>query len=142
MHAQLTWDPREALTHSKHVCKHLLSFLQFGYMLYYMGFGVPWVYMSQYWHFGHFSHFLSAPRVEVLKLVFLCFEPDPLLIKGLTALGCFRAKAESPSPLGTGDTLFGVITFGTTSPQLGHNGPGLNLPLSLAPRLCAPDIQG
>ena len=142
MHARLTWDPREDLAHSKHVCKNLLWVFQFGYMPYHMGFGVPWVCMTQHWHFGHFFHFLCAPRVEVLKMVFLCSEPEPLLIKGLKALGCFHAKAQSPSPMGTGYTIFGVITFGTTNPLLGHNGPQFNLPLILAPRLCAPDIQG
>ena len=61
-------------------------------MPYYMGFGVPWVYMSKYWYFGHSSQFSGAPRVEVLKAVFLCFEPEPSWIKGLQALGSFHAK--------------------------------------------------
>ena len=78
----------------------------------------------------------------MLKIAFLCFEPEPLLIKELKALGYFHAKAQSPSPLGTGDTIFGVITFGTTNPLLGHNGPQLNLPLVSAPGLSAPSIQG
>ena len=93
MHALLTWEPREDLTHSKYVCKHLLWVLQFGYLPYYMRFGVPWVYVSQYWHFGHRSHFSCAPRAEVLKMVFLCFGPELLLIEGLKAFGCFHAKA-------------------------------------------------
>ena len=54
MYARLTWDPREDLTHSKHVCRYLLWVLQFGYMPYYMGLCVPCVCMSQYWHSGHF----------------------------------------------------------------------------------------
>ena len=83
MHALLTCNPRKDLTHSKHVCKYLLWVLQFSYMPYYMGLGVSWVYMSQYWHLGHFSNFLCASRVEVSKMVFLCFEPEPFLIKGL-----------------------------------------------------------
>ena len=29
----------------------------------------------------------------MLKMVFLCFEPELLLIEGLKALGCFHAKA-------------------------------------------------
>ena len=49
--------------------------------------------MPQYWDSGHFSLFLCAPRVEVLKMVILCFEPEPSLIKGLQALDCFHAKA-------------------------------------------------
>ena len=57
------------------------------------GFGVPSVYMSQYWHFGHFSLFSCAPRVGVLKMVFLCFEPEPLFLKGLKPLGYFHAKS-------------------------------------------------
>ena len=74
-------------------------------------------------------------------MLFLCFEPEPLLIKGRKALGCFHAKAQSPSPLGTGDIIFGVITFCTTNPLLDHDGPQLNLPLISAPGLCAPGIQ-
>ena len=57
--------------------------LKFGYMPYYMAFGVPWVYMSQYWHFGHVSNFSCAPRFEVLKIVFWCFGPELMVIRGL-----------------------------------------------------------
>ena len=127
MHARLTWDPREDLTHSEHVGEHLLWVLQFSHMPYHMDFGVPRVYMSQYWQLGTLSQFSCAPRVEVLKMVFLCFEPKVLLIKGLKALGCFRAIAQSPSPLGTGGKFLGVITFVMTNPLLGHNGPQHNL---------------
>ena len=42
MHARLTWDPREVVTHSKNVREHLLWVLPFGHMPYYMGFGIPW----------------------------------------------------------------------------------------------------
>ena len=81
------------MTHSKYVSKQLLWALQFGYLPYYMGFGVPWVYMSQYWRFGHLSHFLCAPIAEVSKNIFVCFGPEQMLRKGLKALGCFHAKA-------------------------------------------------
>ena len=93
MHAWLTWDPREDLIHSKYICKQLLWVLQFGYTSYYMGFRVPWVYMSQYWHFGHNFHFSCAPRAELLKMAFLCFGPGLMVTKGLKALGCLHAKA-------------------------------------------------
>ena len=73
---------------------------------YYMGFGEPWVYMSEYWHLGQFPQFSCALWVEVLNMVFLWFEPEPLLIKGLKALGYIHAKAPIPSPLRTGDTIF------------------------------------
>ena len=49
-----------------------------------------------------------------------------MLIKGIEALGCFHAKAYSPFPLGTGDTIFGVNAFGTTNPPFGDNGTKLN----------------
>ena len=76
------------------------------------GFGVLWVYMSQYWHFGPFSHIRCARGVEVLKMVSFCFEPVPFLIKGLKAISCLHAKAQSPSPLGTGDTILESSCFG------------------------------
>ena len=94
--------------------------------------------MSQYWHFGLFPPFSSAPRVELLKMVFMCFKPQPLLIKGLKALGCFYGEAQRPSPLRTGGTIFGVNTFGATNPLFRHNGPNLNLPLNVSPEVvCA-----
>ena len=65
-------------------------------MAYHMSFGAPWVYMSAYWRFGPFSRFWSAPRVRVFRILCLCFEPEPLLIKELNALGCFHAIAQSP----------------------------------------------
>ena len=52
------------------------------------------------------------------------------------------ASTQSPSLLGTGDTSFGVITFGTTYPLLGQNDPLLNLPLTSGLALCAAGIQG
>ena len=58
-----------------------------------MGFAVPWVYMSQQWHFCHFSYLSCAPRAEVLKLVLLCFGPELMMIKGLKAFDCFHAKS-------------------------------------------------
>ena len=76
-----------------YVCKHLLWVLQFRYMSYYLGFDVPWVYMSQYWHFGNIFYLPCAPRAEGLKNVFLCFWPEPMLIMGLKDLDCFHAKA-------------------------------------------------
>ena len=78
----------------------------------------------------------------MLKMLLLCFEPKPLLMNGPQALVCFHAKAQSPSPLGAGGTVFGVITFGTTNPLLGHNGSKFTLSLISAPWLCAPGIQG
>ena len=81
------------LNHSKYVSKHLLWVLQFGYMPYYMGLRVPWIYMSHLLHFGHISNFLCAPRAEVRKMVFSCLRPELMLITGLKALDCFHAKA-------------------------------------------------
>ena len=60
-------------------------------------------------------------------MLILCFEPEPLWLKGLTTLGYLHANAQSPVPFGTGDTISGVITFGTTNPLLDHNGPQLLL---------------
>ena len=71
----------------------VLWVLQFRYMPYYMGFGVLGVFMSQYWHFAHISYFSCASRAEVSKMLFLCFRPEPMLIKGLKALNGFNAKA-------------------------------------------------
>ena len=123
------------MTHSKYVCKHILWVLQFEYMPYYMGFGVPWLYVSEYWHFGHISHF---PRAEVLEIIFLCFGPQLMVIKGLKASGCFQAKAKGPSPLGTRYTTFGVNTFGTTNQLFCKNGTKSHLPLNVRPRaVCA-----
>ena len=34
-----------------------------------------------------------------------CFEPEPLLLMGLEALGNFHTKAQSPSLLGFGDII-------------------------------------
>ena len=94
MHARLTWDPRGDLTHSRHVCKNLLWVPQISHMLYYMGSGALWAHMCQYWHLGPPVLLQGlAPRVEVLKMFFSCFEPELLLIKGLEALSCFAAKA-------------------------------------------------
>ena len=98
MHAPLTLDPRDDLTHSKHVHEDILWVLQFTHMPYCMGLGAPWVYMSQHWHFGPFFHFLCAPRIEMFKVLFLFFEPELLLLKGLKASGCFHAKVQTHLP--------------------------------------------
>ena len=74
-------------------------------------------------------------------MVLLCFEPEQLLIKEFKALSCFRSKAQHPSPLGTADTPFEVITFWATNLLLGHNVPQLTVPLLSARGLCAPSIQ-
>ena len=105
MHARLTWDPKEDLTRSKHVYEHLLWALQVGHMPYYMGLVAVGVYMSQYWHFGPFFHFLCARRVEVIKMLSLCFEPDLWLIKRLKALGRSR-KLKQDS---TVDIVFALL---------------------------------
>ena len=39
-----------------------------------------------------FPTFHVLQSAEVLKMVLLCFGPGPMVIKGLTALGCFHAK--------------------------------------------------
>ena len=100
MHALLTWDPRADLTHSKYVCKHVLWVFHCPLMPYYMGLDVSCVYMSQYWHVGHFPHFSCAPRAEVLKMLLLYFRPELILIIGLKALGCFHAKSLKSISLG------------------------------------------
>ena len=110
-------------------------------MPYYSGLGTSLVYMSQYWHFGSFSHFACATRVAVLKILSQCFEPQPLLQMGLEALGNFHAKAQSPSLLGFGDTNFGATTFWATFPLFDQNGLQLLLPPISPPVLCAPVLQ-
>ena len=141
-HNGLSSAPWQDLTHNKHVCKDLLWVLHFGYLAYYTGFVVPWVYMSICWHFSHFPHFWCAPRAEVSKMVFLGLQPGPLLIKGVKSFRCLHEKAKILSPMRSGDTTAAVITFGMTNPPLDHNGPQLNLPLISALRTCAPGIQG
>ena len=71
MHACFFWDQREHLTEGKYVWKHLLWVLPFGYVPYYPGFGVPWVYMSQYRHLGHTSYFSCAPKGRRVQNGFL-----------------------------------------------------------------------
>ena len=83
VHARWTWDPMDDWTDSKHVCKHLLSLVQFGHMPYYMGSGAPWVYMSHYWHFGPFPHFSCAPTVEVLKCFSRASSPNSSRLRAL-----------------------------------------------------------
>ena len=40
-----------------------------------------------------FSPLFVCSKAEVLKMIFLGFGPELMLIKGLKALGCFCAKA-------------------------------------------------
>ena len=54
--------------------------------------------MSQYWRFGPFSNFSYAPRLEVFKMLFLCFEPEPLLLKGPKGSGYFSANPKAHLP--------------------------------------------
>ena len=75
-------------------------------------------------------------------MLFLCFEPEPMLIKVLKPVDRSQTKAQRPSPLGTEDAIFGVNSFGTTNPLLGHYGTQSISPLLFAQRLCAPDVKG
>ena len=71
--------------------------------------------------FWPYSPLFVCSKAEVLKIVSLCFGPELMLIKGLKALDCLHAKAESPNPLGTRDRNFEVNAFGTTNPLFGNN---------------------
>ena len=93
------------------------------YIIYLSVLGILLVYMSQYWHSCTFFHFSYATTVEVLKVLFQCFEPKLLSLIRLQALGNFRANSQSLSLLGFGDTKFGVTTFWTTFPLLDENVP-------------------
>ena len=110
----------------------------FSHMPCYSGLGVQLVYMSQYWQFCTFSHISCAPKVQLLKILSQCFEPQPLFLMGFEALGNFDAKAQSPSLLGFEDTIFGVTGFGTIFHLFDQNGLQLLLRWISPPVLCAP----
>ena len=72
----------------------------------------------------------------------LCFGPEPMLIKGLKAMGCFHAKAKvhlpwEPEIHFLEQTLFGLLTL-----FLAIMGPIPISPLMFAPWLYAPLVQG
>ena len=70
-------------------------------------------------------------------MVFLCFEPEPSLIKDLK----LWVTSMHLIFLGNGRYNFWNDHFWYDQPLLHHNGPQLNLHVISAPRLCAPDVE-
>ena len=87
MHMCLLWNSRDDVTHSKYIGEHLLWAFHFAYMPLCLGLSDSLVCMSQCRDFfTFFFHFSCATKVEVLKTLFQCFEPERLLLLELEGM--------------------------------------------------------